>query len=59
MLRGDRGLRVLDTEMILLSVSKVSGAKHCHVNSADGNVVKWWYRGLVRLGGRREGLGVW
>ena len=38
---------------------RVSGTKHGHVDSADGDVVKRWYGGLVRLGGRREGLGIW
>lgn len=43
----------------LILVLKVSGAKHGCVDGADGDVMKGWYGSLVRLGRRREGLGVW
>lgn len=43
----------------LILVLRVCGAKHGHVDGADGDVMKGWYRSLVRLGGRRKGLGVW
>ena len=45
--------------VLLILVVRVSGAKHGCVDSADGDVMKGWYGSLVRLGGRREGLGVW